>query len=116
MRSDSGLIGQKCKNYEVIFNVTTENAKVNKEYTGSYTVHQLSGSGEGVPILIKIAKNFKLKVVKDPNKFYIDDYYKYIPRIIITLIIILFLFKKDWIKNKIFKNMSKKRKIIKWKH
>ena len=103
-------------NLPVFFNVTAGNAKPGQAHTVSYTVHELSGSGSGVPMLIKIAKNFRLKVVKDPNKFYIDDYYKYIPHAAVILLVVYFLLRKEFSskkfgRNKIFKN----RKIIKWK-
>ena len=105
-------------NYPILFNVSApEDAKPNQEYAVSYTIHELSGSGPGVPILIKIAKNFKLKVIKDPNKFYIDDYYKYIPYVAVILLVIYFLLRKEFSskkfrRSKVFGN----RKIIKWKH
>ncbi len=102
-------------NYPILFNVSTRNAKVNQIYTLSYTVHQLSGSGPGLPMLIKIAKSFNLKVVKDPNKFYISDLYKYYPQFIIVLLIIFFLVRKKLniteFRNR--KNIFKSRKIIK---
>ena len=104
-------------NYPILFNVSApENAKPGKIYTLSYTVHQLSGSGPGVPILIKIAKNFKLKILRDPNKFYIDDYYKYIPHAAVVLLVMYFLLRKEFSSKKFRKNrIFKNRKIIKWK-
>jgi len=66
-----------------------------------------------------------LRVIKDPNKLYIDDFYKYIPHVAVLSAVIFFLLRKEFSgkkfrrnkgfnpgKNKIFKN----RKIIKWKH
>ena len=101
-------------NYPVLFNVSTpKNAKPNQIYTVSYTIHQLAGSGSGLPILIKIAKNFKLKITKDPNKFYISDYYPYIPNVVIILIIIFVLFRKDWIRKKFMKKETSKKKTKK---
>ena len=109
-------------NYQIEFNVSPpKNAKLNQIYTVGYTIHQLSGSGPGLPILLKIAKNFKLKIIKNPNKFYISDYYKYIPNIAIILVVILFLIRKelqpklDKLRKKFRKNKIKNRKIIKRK-
>lgn len=103
-------------NLPVFFNVTAENVKPGQVHTVSYTVHELSGSGPGVPMLIKIAKNFKLKIIKDPNKFYIDDYYKYIPYAAVILLVVYFLLRKDFLSKKSGRNnIFRNRKIIKWK-
>ena len=84
------------------FNVTAPKYKKdNNVFTLSFTVHQLSGGGGGgIPFLTKINKQFKLKAVKDPDRFHIN--YFYVVYVIILLIIIFFLFKK-----------SSNRKIIK---
>ena len=100
----------------IYFNISAPtNSKPDDLYTVSYTVHDLSGGGTGLSISLKINKDFKVKIIKDPNKFYLSDYYKHIPRIIIILAILAILFKKDWIMSTFFKNMPKKRKVIKWK-
>lgn len=95
-------------NKPILFNISAPKAKPSDTYTVSYTVHQLPGTGPGVPILLKINKNFKVKIIKDPNKFYISDYYQYTPYAIIILIIILFLLKKGFIKKKLIRKKSKK--------
>ena len=105
-------------NKAIFFNISTPpDSKPDDTYIVSYTVHQLSGSGPSLPILLKINKNFKLKITKDPNKFYISDYYPYIPNVVIILIIILFLFRKKFMKKGTSKKKTKKiiknRKIIK---
>ena len=84
------------------FNITAPKYKKdNNVFTLSYTVHQLSGGDEsGISFLTKINKQFKLKAVKDPDRFHIN--YFYVVYVIILLIIIFFLFKK-----------SSNRKIIK---
>ena len=88
------------ENLPILFNVTAGNAKQGKVFTVTYTVHQLAGSGSGVPILIKIAKGFKLKIIKDPHKFYISNLHVYAPQAIIVLLIISFLVFKKIGKNK----------------
>ena len=91
------------------FNVTAPKYnKKNNEFTVGYTIHQLSGGGGGIGLLPKINKQFKLRVTKDPNKFYIEDYYKYIPHAAIILLVIYFLLRKE-LSSKKFRN----RKIIK---
>ena len=102
------------------FNVTAPEYVKNKNtFTLSYTVHQLSGSGgSGIPFLTKINKQFKLQVLKHPDRFYIDPFY-----FVIALSAIAFLslvYRKRIIgfwkgRNKI-KNRFKSRKVIKWKH
>jgi len=78
---------------EVKFNVTAPNYnKNNNEFSISYTVHQLTGSGGGLGFLPKINKNFKMRVIKDPNTFRINYYY--IAYGIILLAIVFFIYKK----------------------
>lgn len=91
------------------FNITAPNYdKNNDSFTLSYTVHQLSGpSGGGIPFLTKINKNFKLKVARDPNKFYID--YDYTAYIAVVLAFLLYIF---WKKSKARKGKRKFRKFL----
>lgn len=92
-------------NKPIFFNISAPpNSKPGDTYTVSYTVHQLSGSGPGVPILLKINKNFKVKIIKDPNKFYIN--YSYVAYAIIALAFLLFIYRK-----KIINYLGKNRKI-----
>lgn len=109
---------------QITFNVSVPEERVGQEYKASFTIHQLSGSGPGVPVLIKIAKSFKIRIVKDPNKFYIDELYKYIPIVAVILILILLFFMKELGVDKYIKNVNfplkgkktfKNRKIIKRK-
>ena len=88
---------------KIFFNVTAENLKPNEIHDVGYTVHQVSGSGDGVPILVKIAKNFKIKVVRDTNKFYLPDYFDYAPHIAVIGAVLFLLFR--W----------KSKKALSWK-
>ena len=74
------------------FNVTAPKYnKNNNEFVISYTVHQLSGtSGGGIPFLTKINKNFKLRVARDPSKFYLDYDYAAFAAIILTFLLYVF--------------------------
>lgn len=57
--------------YSISFNVTAP--KKPGIYNVGYTVMEVeSGGGGGLPIRLKINRNFKLKVIEGPNKFYID--------------------------------------------
>jgi len=78
----------------VEFNVTAPKFnKNNNLFDVSFTVHQLNGpAGGGIPFLPKIHKQFKLKVVKDPERLHIN--YLYVAYGLILLIIIFFLYKK----------------------
>ena len=76
------------------FNITAPKYDKNNDlFDFGYTAHQLSGgAGGGIPFLTKINKNFKLKVIKDPNKLYID--YDVAAAAIIALGILLYAFRK----------------------
>lgn len=91
-------------NRKIYFNVSAENLKRDDVYEAGFTVHQLAGSGPGVPVLIKIAKSFKVRVNRNPNKFYADDYYPYlkIGAVILICLYILYRlkFKKRGLKRK----------------
>ncbi len=57
----------------VVFNITApKNARPDDIYEVSYTVAEVSPGGEGIPILLKINKSFNVKIIKNPNKFYLD--------------------------------------------
>lgn len=86
------------------FNITAPDYDKNNDlFTLSYTVHQLSApSGGGIPFLTKINKNFKLKVARDPNKFYIDYDYA-----VFALIAVVFLFYVFW-KKRIRRSLKRK--------
>ena len=90
----------------VEFNVTAPKYIKNKDILHiSYTVHQLTGGGGGgVSFLTKINKQFKLKVIKDPNRFHIN--YFYAAYSIVLLAIFFFLYKK---------RISKRKKRINWR-
>lgn len=77
--------------YRISFNVTAP--KTPGIYTVGYTVSEVEPSGSGgLPIRLKINRNFNLKVIEDPNKFHID--YARVAYISILLIIAFALFKK----------------------
>ena len=76
------------------FNITAPKYNKNNDlFKMSFTVHQLSGGGGGgIPFLLKINKQFKLKVIKDPNRFHIDFFI--VAYAIVFLAIFFFLYKK----------------------
>ena len=75
------------------FNVTAPKYnKKNNIFVMSYTVHQLTGpSGSGIGFLTKINKNFKVEVLRDPDKVYVD----YIVVAAIALALFLYIFMKN---------------------
>lgn len=79
---------------EILFNITAPKYDKDIEFHSvGYTLHQLSAtSGEGVPLLSNINKNFKLKVLQDETK--IDINYWKLVYIFIILVIIFMIFKK----------------------
>ena len=82
--------------------------KYNNLFTVGYTVHQLSSpSGGGIPFLTKINKNFKLKVAKNPNKFYIN--YDYAAYAVIASVFLLYVFRKKYAKKR---SKRKSRKFL----
>lgn len=53
----------------VYFNITApEDAKPGDEYTLSYSVQPLTAKGGSIKIAIALNKNFKIKIIEDPNK------------------------------------------------
>lgn len=100
---------QPKSSYRIEFNVTApaydHKDQNNNLLTLGYTVHQLTGqSGGGIPFLTKINKNFKLKVIKNPNELYIN--YLSVGYIAVLLLLTFFLLKKHLFN----KNISKKKK------
>lgn len=104
----------------ILFNVTApKKLRPGDTFTIGYTVHQLSGSGSGVPLLLKINKSFNVRIIKSPDKFYLEDY-SYAVYAIIALSFLLYIFRKNiaiyWReRGKIAKNILGKGKINKWK-
>ena len=101
--------------YSIVFNVSAPGAKPGEVISVGFTVHPVSSGGSGVPLLVKINRGFNIKVVKNPEKFYLDDY---IPKImvalgILTIIIIFYFFWQS--KGSIAQETRKKRKINKKK-
>lgn len=91
------------------FNVTAPKYNIKGNiFTIGYTVHQLSGApGGGVSFLAKLNKNFKLKVIKNPDKFYINyDYVAY------TAIVITFLLYIFWKSYNVKRKKRKSRKFL----
>ena len=60
--------------FSILFNITAP--KQPGMYRVSYTVSEVEpGGGGGVPIRIKINRNFDLKVIKNPRNLYVNYYY-----------------------------------------
>lgn len=98
------------------FNITAPKYdKNNNLFTLGYTIHQLSGGpgGGGIPFLEKINKNFNLRVIKSPKKFYID--YNLLVYAAMALAFLLYISRKkiSGYFGKKQKNKLKNRKIIK---
>lgn len=119
------------------FNVTAPEYKKNSNvFTLSLTAHQTAvGGASGIGFLPKINKNFKLEVLKNPDRFYIDPLYMVYAAIVLAFlglvhrkkIIDLWKRRNQTFKNQKFlgsrkfnefsrisKNRFKSRKIIKW--
>jgi len=101
------------------FEITAPEYEKNKDiFHASFTVTQLQAEGEAIPLITKINKNFKIKVLINPDRFYIDPlYFVYTAGALIFFIFIsrkeiMNLFRK---RNKTPGNEFKSRKIIKWK-
>jgi len=116
---------QSAETARIEFNITAPKYKKGKNiFPLSYTVHQLSGAGgSGVGFSPQISKGFKLEVMKNPGRFYIDPLH--IVFAAMALAFFLFIYRKNIrssVKNRsrIFSkrkfNAFKSRKIIKWKH
>lgn len=109
---------------KIEFNITAPKYKKGENiFSLSYTVDQLSGSGgSGVGFSPKISKGFKLEVMRNPDRFYIDPLYIVLPAM--ALAFFLFIYRKNIMnlakgRSKIFQKRRfklKSRKIIKWKH
>jgi hypothetical protein len=75
--------------YRIVFNVTAP--KEIGVYKVGYTVSEVEPTSGGLPIRLKINRNFNLKVIRDPGKFYLKpDYTAY------GVIAIVFLFYLFW--------------------
>ena len=85
-------------NKPIYFNITTKNLKPG-DHIMSYTVHELSGSGQGVPILLKISKNLKIKVDKNTENSSNSNYF---PILVIIALFALYFIGKG-IKNRLNK-------------
>ena len=98
-------------NKPLYFNITTRSLKPGS-YVMSYTVHELSGSGQGVPILLKINKDIKIKVDKNPEKSLNSNYLVYTA--IIALFLLSYIFRKRLKRVYLLKTQIKNRKVIKY--
>ena len=76
---------QPRSNYKILFNVTAP--KKPGLHSVSYTVSEVEpGGGAGVGLLLKINRNFNLKIIRDPSKFHMDNEVWYAAAAIILLI------------------------------
>ncbi len=92
--------------YTVQFNVTAP--KKIGVYTIGYTVSEVEPGGSGgVPIRLKINRNFNLRVIEDPDKFHISN--DYVAYAVIILIFLLYLIKKKYAKKR---TRQKNRKFL----
>ena len=97
----------------ILFNITApKNSKPGDTFTFGFTINQVSGSGSGVPILLKINKNFKVQIIRNPDKIYLEDY-SYVAYIVIGLALLLYVFRKNIVslwkgRNRISKNIFRK--------
>lgn len=90
--------------YRILFNVTAP--KKLGVYKASYTVSEVEPSGGGgLPIRLKINKTFSLKVIKDPNKFYLS--YEHAAYAVIVLAFLFYVFRKKRVR-KSFKRKLRK--------
>ena len=70
------ILPKGVSNTPVVFNVTApKNAMVGDEYSIGYYVEPLSGEGGAIQLGIRMNKQLKVKIVKNSNKFYIDDHF-----------------------------------------
>lgn len=84
--------------YSISFNVTAP--KRPGIYNAGYTVMEVETGGSGLPIRLKINRNFKLKVIEDQNKFHVNfDYVAY--AIIIVLSLLLYVYRKRHLKKRL---------------
>ena len=92
--------------YTVMFNVTAPEPGL---YTIGYTVSEVEpgGGAGGVPIRLKINRNFNLRVVEDPNKFHLNyDYAAY------AVIVLAFLFYVFWQRHNAKRKKHKSRRFL----
>ena len=81
--------------YEILFNISPpKKSRPNEVFTVSYTVHELGGKGGSLPILLKINKNFNVRIIKNPEKIYLEDY-SYVTYSVIALVFLLYVFRKN---------------------
>jgi hypothetical protein len=89
------------------FNLSSDKMPKGEPISIGYSVHELSGAGEGVPILLSINKNFNVKVEEsgaEPNINPIN------PEVLAVLaIILLYLAYRACLKSKTQKNKRKKK-------
>ena len=96
----------KINDYQEIYEIEPESSKAlffnvsvpkkidkTKTYIVSYTVHELSSNAPGLPILLSINKNFKVKCVDDLNKPNKDYSYFAFGVVIVLALIISFIMK-----------------------
>ena len=93
-------------NKPVYFNITTKKLKPG-DHVMSYTVHELSGSGQGVPILLKISKNLNVRVDENEEKSSNGSYFPVLAILVIIALFVLYFIGKS-IKNHFNKKSRRK--------
>ena len=84
-------LAPKTTGYRVEFNVTAPQKP--GLYRAGYTVSEVEPAGSGgLPIRLKISRNFNIRAIKEPNKFYIN--YFLVGYILVLAIAAFALFKK----------------------
>ena len=103
------ILPPKTNSYKILFNVTASQKP--GTYIVEYTVGEVEpAGGGGVPIRLKINKNFKLKVIEDPNKSHIN--YNYLVYAAMALVFLLYFFRKKLVKKRIKKRSRNKYKKL----
>ncbi len=103
---DVYTLAPKETGYRVLFNVTAP--KEPGIYKVGYTVSEVEpDAGGGLPIRLRINRNFNLRVIEDPNKFYLN--YDYVAYAVIILIFLLYIIKKKYAKKR---TRQKNRKFL----
>lgn len=76
--------------YKILFNVTA--LQKPGEYIVGYTVSEVEpAGGGGLPLRLKINKNFRLKIIEDPKKFHINYFASIYVAVLLIIGLVLFM-------------------------